>query len=192
MSQRWSGYTRSDRDLYHTPDWVTQTLLPALRPVTCIWEPAAGQGKMTGALQAAGYDVIATDIADGLDFLAEKRNRGAEAIVTNPPFNQAREFIEHALALMEPVRGQVAMLLRTDYDHAITRQHLFGGCPAFAKKLVLTRRIVWYERPNAAPSFNHAWYVWDWQHSGAPCLMYPCLDSGRQLAPATRALRRVG
>jgi hypothetical protein len=183
LSQRWSGYERSERDVYHTPDWVTRTLLPVLRPVSRVWEPAAGQGKMTEALRDAGYEVVATDIADGVNFLAESHHRGAQAIITNPPFNQAREFIEHALVLMEPVRGQIAMLLRTDFDHAITRQHLFGGCPAFAKKLVLTKRIVWYERPRAAPSFNHAWYLWDWQHSGAPNLVYPpCLDLRPRLA----------
>jgi hypothetical protein len=186
VSQRWSGYTRSVGDLYHTPDWVTRTLLPALRPISRIWEPAAGQGKMTGALRDAGYDVIATDIADGVDFLAEAQHHGAEAIVTNPPFNRAREFIEHALDLMETVRGQVAMLLRTDFDHAITRQHLFGSCPVFSKKLVLTKRIVWYERPKAAPSFNHAWYVWDWQHSGAPNLVYPPLDAKSLMALSAR------
>jgi hypothetical protein len=185
VSQRWSGYARTERDVYHTPDWVTRTLLPFLRPVARIWEPAAGQGKMTEALHDAGYTVIATDIADGVDFLAEQDGRGAEAIVTNPPFNQARAFIERALTLMQPVRGQIAMLLRTDFDHAITRQHLFGGCPVFAKKLVLTKRIVWYERPNAAPSFNHAWYVWDWQHRGAPNLIYPCVDH----SPARRRPR---
>jgi hypothetical protein len=49
---------------------------------------------------------------------------------------------------------------------------LFGGCPQFAKKLVLTKRIVWFDGPKAAPSFNHAWYLWDWQHSGLPVLAY--------------------
>jgi hypothetical protein len=66
--------------------------------------------------------------------------------------------------------GKVAMLLRTDYDHAKGRQHLFGECPIFAKKLVLTRRIVWFDGPNAA--FNHAWYIWDWKHVGPPVLAY--------------------
>jgi len=38
--------------------------------------------------------------------------------------------------------------------------------------LVLTRRIVWFEAPKAAPSFNHAWYIWDWKHVGPPVLAY--------------------
>ena len=95
-----------------------------------------------------------------------------DAIVTNPPYALARLFIECALERMQPNNGMVAMLLRTDYDHAATRQHLFGECPAFAKKLVLTKRIVWFEGPKAAPSFNHAWYIWDHRHKGEPVLAY--------------------
>ena len=63
-----------------------------------------------------------------------------QAIITNPPYALAQNFIEHALELMKP-DGIVAMLLRTDFDHAKTRQHLFGGCDQFAKKVVLTKRI---------------------------------------------------
>jgi hypothetical protein len=69
-------------------------------------------------------------------------------------------------------RVQPALLLRTDYDHAATRQHLFSGCHAFVKKIVLTKRIVWFDGPGAAPSFNHAWYIWDWLHDGPPVLAY--------------------
>ena len=57
------------------------------------------------------------------------------------------------------------MLLRTDFDHAKSRQHLFQH-PAFSKKLVLTKRIKWFEDSKGQPSFNHAWFVWDYRHKG--------------------------
>ncbi len=172
MSQRDSGYERKDRDLYETPAWVTDALIPHLpKWVNPIWEPAAGGGKMVDALIKAGFAVYSTDIATGCDFLLEDMHE-VDAIVTNPPYAIATEFIEHALGLTKARRGAVAMLLRTDFDHAKTRAHLFHGCKAFSKKIVLTRRIVWFDGPNAAPSFNHAWYIWDWQHSGSPILAY--------------------
>jgi hypothetical protein len=175
MSQRESGYERKERDLYETPEWVTEALLPHIRDVSNIWEPAAGSGKMARVLERIGTvqtSDITTTIFDprGDDFL-KIVNRPWAAIITNPPYALAQEFIQHALRLTKP-NGLVAMLLRTDYDHAKTRQHLFGGCPQFAKKLVLTRRIVWFDGPNAAPSFNHAWYLWDWIHSGPPTIAY--------------------
>jgi len=173
MSQRDSGYARKQRDFYETPAWVTAALIPHLRPIRRVWEPAAGLGKMVCALGAAGLEVEGSDIADGVDFLLEPTVRSdADAIITNPPYAQAQEFIEHALRLTEPARGLLAMLLRTDYDHASTRKHLFGSCPVFAKKLVLTKRIIWFEGPNASPSFNHAWFIWDWRHRGLPTLAW--------------------
>lgn len=170
MSQRESGYARKERDLYETPEWVTAALCPHLHcDIRHIWEPAAGSGQMARALQATGRNVVSTDIVTGEDFLTTYMRGPFDAIVTNPPYVLAKEFIERALSL--PTRV-VAMLLRTDYDHAKTRAHLFAGCPTFSKKLVLTKRIVWFAGPKAAPSFNHAWYIWDKFHSGPPTLAY--------------------
>ncbi len=171
MSQRDSGYQRKERGLYETPAWVTEALRPHLRDVQSIWEPAAGNGAMVRVFEGWGLKAIDyTDIVDGHDFLAEGP-RPIEAIITNPPYNQAQEFIEHALKIMKP-RGCVAMLLRTDFDHAKTRQHLFGNCAQFEKKLVLTKRIKWFADSTGSPSFNHAWYIWDWHHKGPPTLAY--------------------
>jgi hypothetical protein len=175
MSQRESGYERKALDLYETPEWVTLALRRHLRPLEKVWEPAAGGGKMARALETLGFRVEVSDIATGDDFLSARdcdRACAAEAIITNPPYSQAQQFIEHGLKLMQPTRGLIAMLLRTDYDHAATRQHLFSDCNVFAKKLVLTKRIVWFDGPKAAPSFNHAWYIWDWRHAGPPILAY--------------------
>jgi hypothetical protein len=106
------------------------------------------------------------------DFLACNKAHDVFGIVTNPPYVLAKEFCGHAIALMEPVRGFVAMLLRTDFDHAKTRSYLFANCPPFAKKLVLTRRIQWFEDSKGSPSFNHAWFIWNWRHKGPPTLAY--------------------
>jgi methylase of polypeptide subunit release factors len=185
MSQRDSGYARKERDLYETPEWVTEAVVPHLtRLPGCIWEPAMGSGKMVRVLMRHTW-ITGTDIAAEYekcrkDFLAcpqvLEAGRPIDAIITNPPYELAQEFIEHALRLMEPVGGPVAMLLRTDFDHAKSRAHLFRDCPAFAKKLVLMKRITWFEpEPGAkgkSPSFNHAWYIWDWKHEGPPSIAY--------------------
>ena len=167
MSQRDSGYARKTLDAYQTPAWVTEALLPHLPACRVIWEPAAGSGKMVRALEAAGYRVHATDIEGGNDFLAGPIERFAGAIVTNPLYARAVDFIERALAAADVV----AMLLRTDFDHAKSRQHLFQHS-ACAKKLVLTTRIKWFEDSKGQPSFNHAWFVWDRNHAGLPVLAY--------------------
>ena len=128
---------------------------------------------MARALMKHGIGTTATDIETGEDFLkATRLPFNVTAIVTNPPYALAREFIEHSLALTRPIKGVVAMLLRTDFDHEKTRQHLFGECPHFWTKLVLTKRIKWFEDSKGQPSFNHAWFIWDWKHQGVPTLAY--------------------
>lgn len=173
MSQRDSGYQRKERDLYETPEWVTEALFPHLPGgLDAVWEPACGSGKMVRALEKFIVHVSGTDIEnDGLDFL-KCAGTSATAIITNPPYVRAVEFCKHAIELMEPLNGFVAMLLRTDFDHAKTRQYLFSDCKQFAKKLVLTKRIKWFEDSKGQPSFNHAWFIWDWKHSGPPTLAY--------------------
>jgi hypothetical protein len=174
VSQRDSGFAREERDLYETPEWVTMALLPhlpiRLTPGMAVYEPAAGKGKMVRALAEAGFVVDADDISQGRDFMVCARAQH-NAIITNPPYEFAAGFIRHALRLTAPDR-LFAMLLRTDFDHAKSRRPLFSGCQAFAKKVVLTQRIKWFEESTGSPSFNHAWFIWDWQHKGPPTLAY--------------------
>lgn len=184
MSQRDSGYERKERDLYETPEWVTEALIPHLSmpTETIVWEPSAGSGRMAAVLKSK-FEIYSSDIephenldGDG-DFLCwHCRAFRAGAIITNPPYDLATQFCEQALRLMEPVEGSVAMLLRTDFDHAKSRTHLFRDCQAFSKKLVLMKRIVWFVeddgKPKGSPSFNHAWYIWNWKHKGPPIIAY--------------------
>jgi hypothetical protein len=180
LSQRSSGYNRVAGDFYATPRWVTEALLGHIstKPGS-VWEPACGELHMVQVLKDE-FHVIATDVAYGPDddFLKFEAmpTASARGIITNPPYNLATEFCEKSLELTKPIGGFVAMLLRCDFDHAKTRAHLFADCPAFAKKIVLTRRIVWFVeddgKPKASPSFNHAWYLWDHAHSGPPTIAY--------------------
>jgi hypothetical protein len=73
----------------------------------------------------------------------------------------------------------VAMLLRTDFDHAASRAHLFASSPVLAKKVVLTKRIRWFEDSTGSPSY-HCWMIWDQEHRGPPTLAY-AMHNGRQL-----------
>ena len=172
MSQRDSGYARKERDCYETPEWVTLALLPHIpKRIIEIYEPAAGSGQMVRALAKSGLLIGADDISEGRDFLECSLDCSRVAIVTNPPYGLAQQFIEKAIGLTFP-HGWVAMLLRTDFDHAKTRAHLFSGSSEFAKKLVLLRRIRWFEDSRGSPSFNHAWFIWDWKHDGPPTIAY--------------------
>jgi hypothetical protein len=176
-SQRVSGYKRKPNEAYYTPHWVTHALLPHIKmwPDSLAYDPAAGTRMIVRAINEAGvgFPCIGTDVTDdnGDDFLQlKKAPPKCRAIITNPPYRQAEAFIRHALELMQPRRGLVAMLLRTDYDHAATRRDLFDW--PFAMRIVLTKRIRWIAESTGSPSFNHVWLVWNWKHHGPPIIKY--------------------
>jgi hypothetical protein len=74
--------------------------------------------------------------------------------------------------LTKTYHGVVAMLTRIDFDSAKTRQHLFEDHPAFAKKLVLRKRIRWIKNSTGSPSENHCWMIWDWKNNEPPTIAY--------------------
>jgi hypothetical protein len=77
----------------------------------------------------------------------------------------AELFLRHAIALMQPVKGQVAMFLRNEFDCSKGRMDLFG-LPPFHKKVVVTKRPRWVEGSTGSPRHNYSWFVWDWRHKG--------------------------
>jgi hypothetical protein len=175
-------FERLANDAYWTPAPVTEALLGRVQLRGIVWEPACGRGDMVRVIERAGYPVVASDVASyeterdyrRQDFLETvTAPLGVESIVTNPPYSHAQAFIEHAIALMLPRAGMVAMLLRNEYDSAKSRRTLFEN-PVFREKLVLTFRPRWIDRngdaPQASPRHNFAWYLWDHRHCGAATL----------------------
>ena len=202
MSQRSSGKPRVERDAYQTPPWATHVLCDTLIaggvrvPAGTIWEPAVGDGNMARVLKERfNTRVFGSDIVWGPDTdrvadfrLGLQPPEDCRAIITNPPYILDDEFLRIAVGYMQPVGGMVAMLLRVDFYSAKTRAPLFGECPHFAMKLVLTDRIRWFEAKCddngqiSSPSENHAWFVWDFGGHYAASLHYAGM-------PATEAER---
>jgi len=175
MAQRNSGYKRVEADFYPTPSWVTEALINHAWGMDNhkhwkIWEPAEGDGAIVNVFKEYGYRTWGSDIRGhpSVDFLDDKvglPRPHCNAIITNPPYRRdlIEAFIRKSLKLMQPVGGRVAMLMRIDFDSAVTRGDIFRDCPAWGEKLVLTKRIKWFDDGNKnGPSENHAWYIWDW------------------------------
>ncbi len=176
-----TGFKRIANDAYFTEPCVTEALLNTICLPQNVWEPACGDGSgIVAPLRSFGHSVFASDLHEypwrgpaevrpdvGRDFLkSDLPFESIEAIVTNPPFGDMSEaFIWHAIELMTPVRGKIAILQRTDYDAAKSRRGLFATHPAFSHKLVLHRRPRWiHDKPKSeqkAPRFQYAWFLWD-------------------------------
>jgi len=165
-------------DRYDTPVPAVHTLLKietALRSTLCIWEPSCGKGNIVLPLRAAGHKVIATDLNDrgcpdsesGIDFLLWCPRIECDAIITNPPFSLAEEFVETALS-RAPL---VIMLLRLAFYESERRSAILEGCGlarihCFAKRLPMMHRTGWEGR-KANSGMAFAWFVWDRAHRGS-------------------------
>lgn len=163
-------------DLYETPEVAVESLLRIEKLPNRIWEPACGPGSIVRVLRRRGFTVWASDLVDydsydqdvsGWDFIMEKKVPiGAEAIVTNPPFKNAGEFVAHALTLCP----KVVMLLRLAFMESQKRcQILDNGMLArvhvYRKRLPMMHRAGWEGR-KANSGMAFAWFVWDREHSG--------------------------
>ena len=157
------AWSRKPADFYPTPHDATQALLDHLRlpEGTLAWEPACGDGDLSLVMEAAGLDVVSTDIRDtGFgtvgDFLNDDLAVMSEWIITNPPFSLAQEFIRKALSLAP----NVAMLLKGTYWHAAGRRALFEDRTP-SEILPLTWRPAFLEKERGnSPIMEVCWNVW--------------------------------
>jgi hypothetical protein len=91
---------RHERDFYPTPQSIIDAVLFHVKQGenATIWEPCAGDGRFSTALEQSGYRVISHDIDEGHDFFDWKTAQ-APIIVTNPPFKYIRRFIDHSFKI---------------------------------------------------------------------------------------------
>ena len=74
----------------------------------------------------------------------------------------AEAFIETGIRRLG--NGFLALLLPAEFDSAVTRRRFFDECPAFTAKIILTRRVKWFENPanpKINPKENSAWFLWE-------------------------------
>lgn len=125
---------RAEHDYYATEPKAADLLLEKETFSKTIWECACGEGHLAKRFAERGYDVIATDIVDRgyggvLDFLSTDRNVTPDAdIITNPPFDEAQKFTEHALDIVDDGR-KVAMFLKMQFLESQERRKLFDRYP---------------------------------------------------------------
>ncbi|MDR3517535.1 MAG: hypothetical protein P4M00_17155 [Azospirillaceae bacterium] len=179
-----SGYARVPHDFYATPAWVTETLARSVALRGPIWEPCCGTGAITEVLERHDHQVVSTDIADrgfgtaGIDFFScRAMPEGCRALITNPPYGDSGthqgqnrspsamlDFLRHALALAEPVRGQVALLVRFQWIAGKRAAALMSAAP-FTAVVVLTQRIRWFDMGEDTKNaqHHHAWVFFDYE-----------------------------
>ncbi|GEP00557.1 SAM-dependent DNA methyltransferase [Methylobacterium haplocladii] len=169
-------------EFFPTPPWATRAFCTLLQErhlanrYQHAWDPACGQGHMSGPLQDYFGEVLATDVfAHGgvrephppgwggvRDFLddALPAPYGIDWLVTNPPFNPAAQFVLHGLEL---ARVGVAVLVRTQWLATEDRYlEVFAHHPPtlivqYAERVPMHRGR-WV--PGGSTATDYVWVVW--------------------------------
>ena len=166
-----SSHCAEDRglDAYFTPPAAVWSLLAVEgeRIPRRLWEPACGDGAISRVLEAAGYDVLSSDIADygfgcsGVDYLKAPRRNSVDGIVTNAPFKEAAAFAKKAIGEVP----YVALLLRTNFLESVKRLPVFRRSPPSriwisARRLPMMHRHGWTGK-KASSNTAYSWFVWE-------------------------------
>lgn len=164
---------RQPLDFYPTPKNVTISLMDFLYKQDridkqmSVWEPACGIGSMSKVIENYGNTVYSSDINDTgfgspyMDFIKHTGNSNFDAIITNPPFNQAEQFIIKSLQKSR----LVCMLLKNTYWSAAKRQKLFEETkPVYVLPLTWRPDFMEHTRKigdkKGAPTMDFQWTVW--------------------------------
>ena len=210
MSSTGLSDVRHPDDFYVTPAPVTLAIVPHLNPLSgLVLDPCAGDGAILDAL--AGIDPIddrmvlhgievdegrcglaragghTVDNEDALSPVPWSALDDISAVVMNPPFKLAMEFVTRAIA--EVPRGDVAALLRLNWLSSKGRSdfhrkhpsdiYILTSRPEFAASLKCKKKCGWEvlqrisdPRPKRCPacgegvtctttdSTEYAWFVW--------------------------------
>ena len=157
-------------DFFPTPAWATHALIDNEQFTGGIWEPACGDGAMSGVLAETGNPVASSDLYDrgfgetGHDFLTTPRRHAN--IVTNPPFNSAEGFVAVG---MKSAERKFALLLRLAFLEGANRANTIYHKHPPARVWVFSERITFYMKgaqTGGSGTTAYAWFVWDKAHAG--------------------------
>lgn len=92
-------------------------------------------------------------------------------IITNPPYKYAKEFVEHALELVEDGH-KVAMFLKIQFLETKSRRELFDKAPPRTVYVASGRLCCAmngdFEKYAKNNAMTYAWFIWEKGYTGAP------------------------
>lgn len=146
-------HQRIENDAYNTPQVCVELLLPFIdfRGEPLFVEPCRGDGNIYD-LAPCKYKQYC-EIEEGKDYFDEDF-RGVNLIITNPPFNQALEFLEKSLNEADTV----IYLLRLNFFASQKRKEFWQNNKP-------THVFVLSDRPsftgNGTDRTDYMWCAWD-------------------------------
>jgi hypothetical protein len=132
---------RQNEDFYATEPKASELLLKIedFSNIQCVWDNSCGNGTLLKPFEdSKKFKILATDLIDrgygkgGIDFLKltkdDVKGWGFDAIVMNPPYSFAKNFVEHSIELLPP-HGKLFAFLKLQFLEGKGRKDLFKRYP---------------------------------------------------------------
>lgn len=175
---------REQNDYYATEPRAMELLLQVEDFSSIIWEPAVGGGHLAEVLKEHGHEVICSDIVDRgypdtnvVDFLSFEPKEHDLDIITNPPYKNAKDFIEKALQCVTDGH-KVAMFLKIQFLEGKARRKLFNEYPpktvyVSSSRLLCAKNGEFEKmRLGGGSAVAYAWFVWVKGFNGDPIIKW--------------------
>lgn len=174
---------RETNDYYATEPKAMELLLEKEKFSPIVWENAVGEGHLADVLKQHGYKVKCSDIVDRgypntrvLDFLKFNPTKELDLdIITNPPYKNAKEFVEKSLQCISKGH-KVAMFLKLQFLEGKERRKLFEISPPkiiyVASGRLLCAKNAEFEamRKGGGSAVAYAWFIWEKGYKGKPII----------------------
>ena len=173
---------RERNDFYATAPIAIDLLKKKVELPHNILEPACGSGCLSLRLEQLGHDVYSSDIIDRgfgnvKDFftMTEPPFEDDFAIVTNPPYKMATEFVVHSLALV-PDGSLVCMFLKTTFAESKGRyEKIFRNSPPYRvlqciERVLCAKNADFVTQQKQGSAVAYAWWIWKKGHTGPTIL----------------------
>ena len=157
---------RENNDFYATDPKGLEVFLDEFELHKDVYECACGKGHLSEVLKARGYNVKSTDLIErgygigGVDFFDVEKCTSMD-ILTNPPYKVAREFVEHAIDIVND-GYYVVMFLKLTFLEGKARKELFKKYPpkyvyVSCSRINCAKNGEFENYPSSAVAY--AWYV---------------------------------
>ena len=172
---------RQNEDYYATDPIAIDKLVKVVKLPRYIWECACGEKHLSNRLEELGYFVCSSDIIQRCDKVQEldflKANIEdvpfveSRAIVTNPPYKYAKEFVLKALELLDDGELCCMFLKLTFLEGKGRYKDLFSKYPP-KRVLVFSERVLcapngnFIEAKKQGSAVAYAWFVWEKGYNG--------------------------
>ena len=165
---------REKNDYYATDPIASKFLLELESDLSNILEPACGEGHLSKEFINHGKKVYGCDLVDrgfGVQYNFFDIEKWDGDIVTNPPYKYAKEFVEHALDIVDEKR-KVCMFLKLTFMESKKRKQLFINHPpktiyVSSSRIACAKNGDFNEiKKNGGIAVAYAWYVWEKGYKG--------------------------